>query len=144
MRLSNQVDRAPDVLDTHARRWLVQQEQARVERDREGELERALLAVRKLAGGPVREVGQANLREELVRSGAIAQKRALGGPEPVADRRCRLKGELDMLESGELVEEARDREGPGDPAPSDAYGRQPRRVLAEDDHATCGRPQEPG
>src|SRR5438552_12794724 len=144
VRLSNQVDRAPDVLDTHARGRLVQQEEARVERDREGELQRALLPVWKLAGGPAREVSQTDLREELARSVAIALERALGGPEPVADRRRSLERELGVLERGELVEEARDLEGARDPAPRDAFGRQPRGIGAEDDHASCGRPKEAG
>src|SRR5437773_9943522 len=144
VRLSNQVDRAPDVLDAHARGRLVQQKQARVERDCEGELQRALLPVRKLAGGPAREVSQTDLREELARSVAIALERALGGPKPVADRRRSLERELGMLERGELVEEARDLEGARDPAPRDAFGRQPRGIGAEDDHASCGRPKEAG
>src|SRR5438552_6876038 len=144
VRLSNQVDRAPDVLDAHARGRLVQQKQARVEGDCEGELQRALLPVRKLAGGPAREVSQTDLREELARSVAIALERALGDPEPVADRRRSLERELGVLERGELVEEARDLKGARDPAPRDAFGRQPRGVGAEDDHATSGRSQEAG
>jgi len=115
-----------------------------VRSDCEGELQRALLPVRKLAGGPAREVSQTDLREELARSVAIALERALGGPKPVADRRRSLERELGMLERGELVEEARDLEGARDPAPRDAFGRQPRGIGAEDDHASCGRPKEAG
>src|SRR3989454_1140528 len=140
--LSDQVDRAADVLDAHARRRLIEEEQTRVERDREGELERALLPVRELPRGPVRQVSEADLGEELARSWAISLERVLGRPEPVPERRRRLKGELGVLENGELIEEARDLEGACDPPARDAFRRQPRRVVAKDDHATGGRPQE--
>src|SRR6267378_86614 len=140
--LSDQLDRASDVLDAHACRRLVQQEQPGVERDREGELERALLSIRELACGTVREVGETDLSEELARSWTITLERTLGGPEPVPERRRRLQGELGVLESGELIEEARDLERARDPSAGDSLGRQSRGVVAEDHHASGGRPQK--
>src|SRR2546430_8711157 len=65
--LSDELDRAPDVLDSHACRRLIEKEQPGVERDREGELEGTLLPIRQLARGPVRELRETDLREELVR-----------------------------------------------------------------------------
>src|SRR5438477_4774819 len=144
VRFSYQVDRAPDILDSHARGRFVEQEQTRVERDRKGELERALLPVGQLSSRAIREVGETDLREELARSHSIALERTLGGPETVPDGRRRLKRELGVLESGELIEQTRDLKGARDPAPRDAFGRQPRGVGAEDDHATSGRSQEAG
>src|SRR5207237_6782224 len=98
--LSDELDRAPDVLDSHACRRLIEKEQPGVERDREGELEGTLLPIRQLARGPVRELRETDLREELVRPRAIALERPRGSPEPIAERRPRLQSELGMLERG--------------------------------------------
>src|SRR5919197_1836966 len=85
----DELDGALDVVGIHAGGRLVEQQKPRIERDRERELERALLSVRKAPCGAVRERAEADVREQRTRAVVEPGERAGRAPEAIAQRRVR-------------------------------------------------------
>ena len=95
---------------------LVEQQQLRLHRQRDRELQRALLAVRELAGRHVGALGEADLRERGQRG--RVQRRLVGRAteEAEARPRARLHGERDVLQHREARQDRGDLERAREPA----------------------------
>src|SRR5690349_9657 len=112
--LLDEGDGAVDVLQPHAGGGLVEQQQPRVQGQRERQLEGALLSVGERSRGRTRAVRQPDLVEELEGAGAELAHLLGRAPEPVAEARRRGERELDVVDRAHLVEEAGDLERAGD------------------------------
>ena len=140
----DQRDGAVDVLDAHAGGRLVEQQQPRVQRQRQGQLQGPLLPVRERAGEHPGPVGQADLVEQVHGAWAELAHLLLGAPEPVAEPGRRGQRELDVVDEGHLVEQAGDLERAGHAQVDDLLRAEPGDVaVAEVDRARRGR-QEAG
>ena len=140
----DQRDGAVDVLDAHAGGRLVEQQQPRVQRQGQGQLEGPLLPVRERAGEHPGPVGQADLLEQVHGAWAELAHLLLGAPEPVAEPGRRGQGQLDVVDEGHLVEQAGDLERAGHAEVDDLLRAEPGDVaVAEVDRARGGR-QEAG
>src|SRR6185295_19541094 len=84
--------------------------------------EGALLTVGEAAGRLVGEPGQTHLVDELHGTRAEPAHLLLRAPEPHAQASGAGQGQLEMLETGQLVEEAGDLEGPRDPEEGNLLG----------------------
>src|SRR5712691_8957730 len=141
---TDELDRSPDILEAHSRRRLVEQQETRIERDRQSELERTLLSVWKASRRPRGELIEADVRKEGAGAVVEAAEGAIRHPETEPERRRSLQSERGVLDRGEVIEEARDLERACDTASRDLLRRDTGRVLAEEQDAACRRPEESG
>src|SRR5581483_6798382 len=114
------------------RRRLVHQDEARLGRERAGDAEAALVAVRKRRGGLLRVGGQPEQGEQLVRP-------RRGGPLRGADAERR---DLDVLPHREAPEGVAVLEGPGEAVPAAAVRGPARDVAALEQDAAVARTVE--
>src|SRR6185295_14410666 len=121
----HQADRFEALLRRHARGGLVEQQQARLAGEGDGELQPFLVAVRQRPGDPPGARRKADQRQQFARAGRV--KRACFRPGAPALARVREQGDLHVLQRAQIVEHARDLEG----AP-DAVAREQMRRLAGD------------
>ena len=108
---ADQRDDAVDVLVAHARHRLVEQQHFRIERERGGDLERALAAIGDFARDAVGEVGEPDIVEQRPCA------RALSGSSTRLERqksklspRLRCKRDAHVLERGQMRKHRRDLE----------------------------------
>src|SRR5919201_10993 len=142
--VTDQRDGALDVLQAHAGRRLVEEQDLWLKGERESELEGALLSVGEAARGARRDVGEADLTEDRHRPTAVARDRALRRPEVKADRIGDVQRKHDVLQRGALIEEAGDLERAGDAHAADAVRGQAGDVEAERVDGPRGRSHESG
>src|SRR5680860_351754 len=142
--LLDQGDRAFDVLHTHTRRRFVEQQKGGVESQSQGKLEGALLAVGQAAGNLVGKINQSDLVDQLQGTGPELTHLLFRAPEVQAKTGRAGQCQLEVLEAGQLVEEAGDLEGPGDPEVSDLLRCLARDVFAAEEDCAGGRRQESG
>ena len=117
----------PDLLVVEPAGRLVEQEQPRPGRERAGQLDALLHAVRELARRPVRETGKTDVAEELARAPAAAR---VAPHQHVLQHGHRAK-ELDVLER------------PRDPAHDDPVRRRAQQVVAVELDRAVVRPVDP-
>ncbi|QND93221.1 hypothetical protein SY91_00578 [Burkholderia cenocepacia] len=120
--LLNQRGHAVDVLVAHPLRGLVEQHQLGLHRQRRRDLERALAAVGQLDGRHVREIGEADLREQVHRAIVEPFQRAFAAPEMEFGAERALQADAHVLQRGQVREHGRDLERADDAAPRDLRG----------------------
>src|SRR5439155_13455329 len=140
----DELDRPPDVLSAHSRGRLVQQEELRLERERQCELERPLLTVRKMPDRLSSGAGEPDLLEQRSRVRVKAPERRLIAPETKTQARPRLERERDVLDGAQLLEEAGDLERARNAALRDLMRTQSGGVNAEEHDPTARRHEETG
>src|ERR1700716_2840218 len=113
------------ILDAHTGRRLIQEQEARLERQGECELERPLLPVRKSPRGTIDDLRQPDLVQEETRRRLEAAEHRAVAPEPVSERGARLKRERHVLDDAQLLEQAGDLERARDASLSDLIGPPP-------------------
>ncbi len=124
---------AVHVLVAHALRGLVEQHQLGLHRQRRGDLQRALAAVRQVDGDLVGQVGKAHLREQLARPAVEVRQAALAFPEMERRAQAALQAEAHVLGERQVREHGRYLKRADHPAPGDL-----RRRLAGDVRAIEG------
>jgi hypothetical protein len=87
-------------------------------------------------------VSQPDLLDQLQGPPAELTHRSFRAPEPHAQASAAGQGQLEMLQGGQLVEEAGDLEGPGDPEVGDLLRRLAGDVLAAVHDRARGRLKE--
>ena len=115
-------DRALDVFDAHAGGRFIEQQELRIERERESEFDGTLLAVGEVTDDAIRVVGHSDLVEQLHRAVRELGEALVGTPEAIADSGRASEGEFEVLACGELFEETRDLERPSDSEVGDVFG----------------------
>ena len=128
----------------HAGGRLVEQQQARVEAERQRDLDDALVAVSELARDVIGEPGQASRLHELL--DLLAHLAARGGTKPGA--RVPAGGGLDaqaeIFEDGEVAEDLGDLEGADDAEPGTLLRREPVDAGALEPDRAAARRREAG
>ena len=98
---------------SEAGKRLVKQQELRVGRQRDTDLEQPPLTVREVRADLRRTVGEADRIEDRPDLGVSDVVNVGVAPEIVGPRALRLDGEADVLEGGEIGEDADDLERPG-------------------------------
>ncbi len=101
---------AVDVLVAHAGHRLVEQQHFGIERQRRGDLQRALAAVGDFARDMVGEVGKADVVEQFQRPRVEALQHALRAPEVEIVAALALQRDAHVLERGQMREHGRNLE----------------------------------
>ena len=133
----------PRFLRAQPGRGLVEEEQARLQGQADGDLEQPLIAVPDGARALVEALAEPDQLDALPRPAldvgeapAIRQRRHEAKPP--------LAGQPDILEDGEAGEHARDLHGAGDAGPGPPGRRPVGDVLAAPEDPAAARSQEPG
>ena len=101
-RAPDEVGDAADVLHRHARHRLVQEQQARLQRQGGGEFQGALAPVGQVGGAAFLLPGEAHLVEQVAGAGVEAAQHALRPPEREVAAAPALQRDPDVLQHGQF------------------------------------------
>src|SRR5882672_2462892 len=135
---------ASDILVSHPGHRLVEQHELGIERERGGDLERALAAIGQLRRRPMRMGGEIHISDQLHRLLVEGFKHPLGAPEIEGGAALALQGDAHVLEYAQVRKYRRDLERANHAQPRHIGWRQRRDVTPVVDDPPTGGTQKLG